>query len=132
MIYTGLPNRMLVDQGRYFGDTFATLGALSNVDVKDTGVEAHNSLGLGERYHQPLMQTYRKIMSEHPQSPPERALAAAVKAMNDTLGPEGFVPVAKGRVGVILTRNYGTDPIAVPLLAKFRDGICATCCTKQQ
>ena len=81
---------MLVDQGRYFGDTFATLCAMSNVDVKGTGVGAHNSLGLGERYHQPLRQTYRKIMSENPQSSHERALAAAVKAMNDTLGPEGL------------------------------------------
>ena len=94
MIYTGLPNRMLVDQGSYFGETFATLGALSNVDVKDTGVEAHSSLGLGERYHQPLRNTYRKIMSEHPLTPPASALAASVKALNDTLGPEGLVPSA--------------------------------------
>ena len=94
MIYTGLPNRMLVDQGSYFGETLATLGALSNVDVKDTGVEAHSSLGLEERYHQPLRNTYRKIMSEHPQTPPASALTASIKALNDTLGPEGLVPSA--------------------------------------
>ena len=49
---------------------------------------------LGERYHQPLRQIYRKIMSEHSQTPPERALTATVKAMNDTLGPEGLVTSA--------------------------------------
>ena len=92
MIYTGLPSRMMVDQGSYLGKTLATLRALSNVDVKDTGVEVHSSLGLWERYHQPLRNTYRKIMSEHPQTPPASALAASVKAPNDTLGPEGLVP----------------------------------------
>ena len=30
------------------------------------------------------------------------------------LKPHDFFPAAQGRVGVILTRNYGTDPIAVP------------------
>ena len=59
MIYTGLPNRILVDQGTYFGDTFKTLGALANISVDSTGVEAHSSLSLGERYHQPLWQIFR-------------------------------------------------------------------------
>lgn len=94
MIYTGLPNRILVDQGTYFGDAFNTLRAIANFTVDNTGVEAHSSLGLGERYHQPLRQTFRKVMSEHPNTPPSRALAASVKAMNDTLGPEGLVPSA--------------------------------------
>ena len=57
MIYTGLPNRMLVDQGSAFGKSFISLGAISNVEVDRTGVEAHLSLGIGERYHQPLRQT---------------------------------------------------------------------------
>ena len=38
--------------------------------------------------------TYRKILLDHPSCPPEEALAAAVKSMNDTVGPEGFVPSA--------------------------------------
>ena len=67
-IYTGLPNRMLVDQGTNFGDAFKTLGALANISVDSTGAEAHSSLGLGERYHQPLWQTFRKIMAAHPRT----------------------------------------------------------------
>ena len=94
LIYTGLPNRMLVDQGTHLGDAFKNLGALANISVDSTGVEAHSSLGLGERYHQPLRQTFRKIMAAHPKTPPARALAASLKAMNDTLGPEGLVPSA--------------------------------------
>ena len=65
MIYTGLPNRMLVDQRTNFGDAFKTLGAQANISVGSTGVEAHSSLGLVERYHQPLRQTFRKIMAAH-------------------------------------------------------------------
>lgn len=62
--------------------------------MNGTGIEAHNSLGIRERYHQPLRQKYRKIKSEHPQVLPEVALAASVKALNDTLRPESIVKSA--------------------------------------
>ena len=93
-IYTGLLNRMLVDQGSAFGPLFINIGVVSNVGVDRTGIEAYSSLGLGERYHQPLRQTDRKIMVEHPSSDPALALALSVKAMNDTLSPEGLVTFA--------------------------------------
>lgn len=91
MIYTGLPNRLLAHQGIYFGNAFATIGASSNVDLQRTGIKARSSLGLNERYHQPLTNTYPKIMMENPQTESCLALAASVKAMNDTLGSEGLV-----------------------------------------
>lgn len=91
-IYTGLPNRMLVDQGTQFGDLFINMAAASNVIVERTGVEAHSSLGIVERHHQPLRQTFRRIMVQFPNCDKELALAFAQKAMNDTLGPEGLVP----------------------------------------
>ena len=93
-IYTGLPNRMLVDQGSAFGPLFVSIWAMSNVEVQRTGIEAHSSLGIGERYHQPLRQTYRKIMATHPTAEPDVVLALSDKAMNDTLAPEGLVPTA--------------------------------------
>eukprot|EP00737_Agarophyton_chilense_P000247 gb/GEZJ01000282.1/.p1 GENE.gb/GEZJ01000282.1/~~gb/GEZJ01000282.1/.p1 ORF type:complete len:768 (+),score=79.54 gb/GEZJ01000282.1/:1785-4088(+) len=73
---------------------FIDIAAISNVQVESTGVEAHSSLGLGERYHQPLRTTYRKIMATLPDTDREIALSCAVKSMNDTLGPEGLVPSA--------------------------------------
>ena len=90
--YTGLPNRMLTDQGSAFGDLFISMAQLDQVDVQRTGIEAHSSLSLGERYHQPLRNTYRKIMKDVPSTTKTRALSCAVKAMNDPLGPEGIVP----------------------------------------
>lgn len=93
-IYTGLPNRILTDEGSQFGEKFIHLAKLSNVEVNRTGVEAHSNLGIGERYHEPLRTTFRKIMSADPTRNMHTALACAVKAMNDTLGPEGLVPSA--------------------------------------
>lgn len=93
-IYTGLPNRIIVDQGSNFGPSFIHMAHLRGINVENTGIESHNSLGIGERYHQPLRQTYRKILVEHSNADPSLALALSVKALNDTLGPEGHVPSA--------------------------------------
>lgn len=62
--YTGIPNHMVIHQRSYVGNPFAIISASSNVDVQRTGVEAHSGLGLGERYHQSLGNTYREIMME--------------------------------------------------------------------
>ena len=42
-IYNGLPNRILVDQGRNVGksEPFVSLAARTNLEVQGTGTEAH-------------------------------------------------------------------------------------------
>ena len=94
LVYTGLPNRILVDQGSSFGDQFKAFGRILQVDVTSTGVEAHSSLRIGERYHQPLRTAFRKLSIAYPTLPRPLLLSMSVKAMNDTLGPEGIVPSA--------------------------------------
>lgn len=91
-IYTGLPNRIITDQGSNFGKFFVHICEQNNVQAEKTGVEAHNSLGLGERYHQPLRSTFRKLKIDYPVLPDDIALSVSVKTLNDTLGPEGIVP----------------------------------------
>ena len=93
-IYTGLPRKILVDPGSQFGDLFISLGAISNVEVQRTGIESHNSLGLGERYHQPLCNTFRKLKIGYADQERKLLLSFAVKALNDTLGLDGLVPSA--------------------------------------
>lgn len=83
-----------MDQGSSFDQTFVDIARISGVEVDKTGIEAHSSLGLGERYHQPLRKTYRKIIAQYPHEDRNFVLAISVKAMNDTLGPEGLVPSA--------------------------------------
>lgn len=72
-----------------------------------TEIEENNSLGLGERYYQPLQQKHCKVKSKHPQVPPEAALMASVKALKDTLGTEGIVPSALvfGEYRQVFTRS---------------------------
>jgi len=55
-------------------------------------VEAHHSVGLVERYHTPLRRAYDIIRKELPRLPKQFALQTAMKAVNDTAGPEGIVP----------------------------------------
>ena len=93
-IYTGLPHTIMVDAGSVFRETFAEIAELHDVKTARTGVQSHNSLGIGERYHKPLRDTYRKMRVDFPSMPKPTLLAIAVKAINDTLGPEGIVPSA--------------------------------------
>lgn len=90
-IYTGLPNRIRVNQGTNLGSAFVRMAELHGVDIEYTGIESHNSLAVGSRYHQPLRQTFREIIVENPSDDRKLALAVSVKAMNDTLGSEGLV-----------------------------------------
>jgi len=48
----------------------------------DSGIESHNSLGAGERYHAMLRQIYRTVRMDHASIPLEVALALPVWAMN--------------------------------------------------
>jgi len=59
--------------------------------VKEVPIEAHHSIGKVERYHAPLRRAY-EIIREETGAEPEVALQLAVKAINDTAGPDGLVP----------------------------------------
>ncbi len=84
----------MLDEGSQFRKLFAELSALYDVELGRSGIQSHNSLGIGERYHKPLRDTYRKLKLGHPTMQRQLFLALAIKEMNDTLGPEGFVPSA--------------------------------------
>ena len=48
-------------------------------------------MGIGERYHVPLRNTYLKLHQEHPDVHADIILVIGTKAINDTLGSEGVV-----------------------------------------
>lgn len=92
-IYTGFPEIMKVDQGSAFKSVrWKRLCEEVGTVTQESGVESHNSLGSGERYHEPLRRIFRKIKRETPRINNNVALRISIKAMNDTLGPEGLVP----------------------------------------
>jgi hypothetical protein len=84
---------MRCDAGSVFtSQRWFELASSVGVELGISGIESHNSLGIGERYHAPLRQIFRKIMHESPHADIELALKVAIKTLNDTLGPEGLVP----------------------------------------
>jgi hypothetical protein len=69
-----------------------TLTESRGITHRISGVEAHNLLGIGERYHGPLRRVYVKIEHEFPHVGPALLLRIAVKTINDAMGTDGLVP----------------------------------------
>jgi hypothetical protein len=62
------------------------------ISIKAVPVEAYWSVGLVERAHPALWRAYQIIIDECKDIYKELALQMAVKAVNDTTGPDGLVP----------------------------------------
>ena len=88
------PHKFMIDQGSQFQKTLAELASLHDVTVEQTGTQSHNPMGIGERYHAPLRDTYLKLRQDHPNMDPDHILAIDAKAINDILGSEDVVPYA--------------------------------------
>ncbi len=59
------------------------------VNLEKSGTQSHSSIGIGERYQKLLRKTYRELKCDHLSALRQLLLALPVKAMNDTLRPEG-------------------------------------------
>jgi len=92
-LYIGMPESMLVDQGSVFvSDEWKYACEINDIEFKETGTESHNSLGAGETYHAIVRRIYMKLRRDYPKLTPKLLLAMAIKAVNDSAGPEGLVP----------------------------------------
>ncbi|KAK1953493.1 hypothetical protein LY78DRAFT_536072, partial [Colletotrichum sublineola] len=90
-VYLGPPDWIVTDAGLNFhAAEFKQSARALSIHVKEVPIEAHNSIGKVERYHAPLRRAY-KIFRDEGESPTV-ALQLAVKAINDTAGPDGLVP----------------------------------------
>ena len=99
-IHTGLLNTIVTAQGSQFREKSIDIAAMNDAKIQRTGIEAHSSLGIGERYHSPLRNMYTRLKSDNPKATLSLLLRKAVEAMNDTLGPEGIVPSALVFLGI--------------------------------
>jgi len=61
------------------------------IEVKEVSVEAYNSVRKVEQYHMPLCRTYEIISLELEGASKELILQMAVKAVNNSAGPDGLV-----------------------------------------
>ena len=91
--YLGPPDLISHDAGTNFESReFKQYAQTVNTATKCVPVEAHNSVGIVERYHKPLRRAYQIIKAESPGLSKTAALQMAFKAINDTAGPNGIVP----------------------------------------
>lgn len=91
--YVGPPDMLIHDAGKQFTSAeFSSKAKAMSIEVKCVPVEAHHSIGMVERYHAPLRRAYEIIREELPSLHKAFALQMAIKAVNDTAGPDGLTP----------------------------------------
>eukprot|EP00168_Porphyra_purpurea_P014416 TRINITY_DN412_c0_g1_i3.p1 TRINITY_DN412_c0_g1~~TRINITY_DN412_c0_g1_i3.p1 ORF type:complete len:415 (+),score=68.59 TRINITY_DN412_c0_g1_i3:362-1606(+) len=89
--YAGFSNHIHVDAGTQLQSAeWKALLHAAGVQVYDSGVENHNSLEAGERYHAYLRILYNRVSADRPGISPDMALALAVFVLNQTAGPSGL------------------------------------------
>ena len=91
--YLGYPDEVRCDQGPQFrSKRWDDILRMAGISKKLSGVESHNSLGVGEKYHDFLRTIFCKVTATYRYLDKNFALTLSVKAMNDTAGPDGLVP----------------------------------------
>jgi len=92
--YIGYPAEMHVDQGSNLTSArWSALAEAAGIKMRASGIESHNSLGAGERYHAVLRDLYQRVRASHPNIAAKSSLTLAVWAMNQTIGPQGLSPM---------------------------------------
>jgi hypothetical protein len=92
-LYPEYPDKIRTDQGtQYKSPRWKELTDALGLELILSGVESHNSIGPGERYHGRLRRIFRKVRYDYPNLTPDISLRLVVKAMNDTMNPECLVP----------------------------------------
>jgi hypothetical protein len=101
-----------------------------SIRIKEVPVEAHNSVGLVERYHSPLRRSYEILRDEmrDEKIDKEGILQMAFKAINDTAGPDGIVPtLLVFRAHLCLTEMDPPSPTVVKRAEAIRAAMKEIC-----
>lgn len=92
-VYCGYPDVLHIDsEPSFMVGPFRDAAECSRVVVQVSNIEGHYAIGVGERYHAPLQRVYNAARLEDPSLASEPALRLAIKAIKDTMGPNGVVP----------------------------------------
>lgn len=92
------------ESGVTFG-LFQDLATVNGIEIQISPTEAHNAMGMGERYHAPPRRIYQVLQSTHPSLDEHVTLRPAIKGMNDTLGPNELVLLVLGFIQWLSIRN---------------------------
>ena len=92
-VHVGFPEIIRLDRESSFtSDQFRKNAKTVGVDLQFSGIESHNAIGQGERYHRPLRRVFNILKEEHKSLDDKHILRISTKAINDTMGPNGLVP----------------------------------------
>ncbi|KAF1350556.1 hypothetical protein EJ07DRAFT_169093 [Lizonia empirigonia] len=93
-MYVGPPDVIATDAGKNFAsEEFVNNAKTMAIEVDEVPVEAHNSIGKVERYHAAIRRAFEVISADMgSDTSSDHLLQMAVKAVNDTAGPDGLVP----------------------------------------
>lgn len=93
-VYQGPPDIISHDPGTNFSsEEFKNNAKVVGISCKEMPVEAHWAVGKVERAHPPLRRSYDILKAElGDHTGDETLLQMAIKALNDTAGPNGLVP----------------------------------------
>ncbi|KAI1003434.1 hypothetical protein K3495_g4772 [Podosphaera aphanis] len=93
-VYIGPTDTFIQDAGSNFASPeFRQFATSMSISTKEVPVVAHQSVGTVKRYHAPLNRAYTIIRAELKGKEIDKhmMLQIAVKAANDTAGPNGLV-----------------------------------------
>lgn len=95
-VMVGPPVYVAHDPGKHFQGDFQTMAKTKGITTLEKGIEAHHSVGQVEKGNHILKRIYDCVADEQKQEgiimPFANILQIAVKALNDTAGPNGLVP----------------------------------------
>ncbi|KAI0998857.1 hypothetical protein K3495_g9339 [Podosphaera aphanis] len=92
-VYQGPPESIVYDAGNQLASAvFKQEAKIIGPKTKEVPIEAHQSVGKVERYHATLRRAYEVIKGDIPNTSREEILQMAVKAINNTAGPNAIVP----------------------------------------
>jgi hypothetical protein len=92
-VYCGPPDVLKTDPGRNFtAAEFAAASASHGIVLRVQPVDAHELIGLVERYHHVVREAYRCITLDTPSLSSESRLSMTMRAVNDSSGPDGLIP----------------------------------------
>jgi len=92
--YLGPPDHLRIDQGSQFVSAeFLSNAESDGIKILEAPIESPMTMSHVERYHGPLRVSYLKIRDSLPRNETDAdCLKMAIKAVNDTVGPEGLCP----------------------------------------
>lgn len=93
-VYLGPPDFLRVDQGtNLIAKEFIDSADEEGITVLPAPIESPSTISHVERYHAPLRAAFKKLRDSLPSSETDNdCLQMALKAVNDTIGPEGLCP----------------------------------------